>query len=130
MRYFNEGTLVANKPLTDEAWKLIEECIESSILEELPAGTKDADRTICINGECGDLDLPLEKLTEMLTPLGYVLNGEIHYSGDYNGSYVIQNNNLCGYDAEEIWRIHATDEELIEVLQDRGYLVIPPEEEN
>ena len=58
---------------------------------------------------------------------GYVANGEIECRDsdeDFKGIYVIENNDWEYYDDEDIWQVRASDNELIEALEKRGYRVI------
>lgn len=81
MYIVNDGTIKLNKELTVEAWKIV--C--------LIFDTKDycdpEEKQIIIN-EFYDryIEDTLTELCDRLKELGYILNGQIVYYGDYEGN--------------------------------------------
>ncbi len=130
MRMEGSGTLTLNKPLSKEAvdkikstdwskhsyndWKdLVEIGMTEIELEEINAK---------------DFDGDIYSLVDEIGPLGYVLNGTIEYWGDYEGKYYITDNECENVDISYTGLIEATDEELIEILEERGYAVTKKED--
>ena len=71
-----------------------------------------------------DLEDVLWQIINYLEPFGYVLNGSVSFFGDYgDGRTEVADNKVTYEDASEFWRKDASDEELIEVLENRGYVV-------
>ena len=72
----------------------------------------------------GDLEYALHEVVDYLEPLGYVLNGSVSFFGDYgDGRTEVIDNEVTYEDASDFWRKDVSDEELIEVLESRGYVV-------
>lgn len=120
MTYYYSGTITANKPFLMDAIDIINHIAgeELCLLEEYSRANE-----FFIDGQARDIDLELEKLVRKLADLGYSLEGEISYSGDYDGYYVIHGDKVLTYDKEEIWREHVSDNDLIVELRNRGYIV-------
>ena len=72
--------------------------------------------------ECG-----LRKMIQILSRRGHVFSGEIAYYGDYDGYYIVKNNNVTAYDTDDAWKHFASDDVIIEVLESRGYTVVKEE---
>ena len=70
----------------------------------------------------------LDDLVNKLKPLGYTLKGSVFSYGDYgDGRYDLDGEEI-EYIAEEDFSLHdATDEELIKILENRGYIITKKE---
>ena len=70
----------------------------------------------------------LDDLVNKLKPLGYTLKGSVYSYGDYgDGRYDLDGEEI-EYIAEEDFSLHdATDEELIKILENRGYIITKKE---
>ena len=118
MYIVNYGEITTNKPITEE----VKEVIESIIGEE----------DICDVGEDiieiseiydHDFDITISNVIDEIKPFGYVLNGSVEYSGNYEGTIYIENNEVKSLCTEEAAVKEADDEELIKTLKSRGYNV-------
>lgn len=119
----NVGEIKVNKPITEEAKAILDEAFG---------------RKICKVG--GDLlffneyydkwfDETLQAAVNMLEPLGYILNGDVAFYGDYgDGRFEIKDNRILVLSVEEAAIVDASDETLIEELKKRGYDVVKKEE--
>lgn len=121
MNITNQGKITLNKPLTQEAIDAISN-----------ADVRFAGKT---SSEVGDTEIYVEDfydsefestmqvVIEAVSPLGYVLNGEVDYFGDYDGVTFIKDNKVEECSAEARWMYEESDEVIIEVLEKRGYTV-------
>lgn len=118
--YFYNGTITANKPFLIDAIDIINRVMDKELylLTEFTRANE-----FCISGEDSNIYAELDDMVKKLTDLGYHLEGEISYSGDYDGFYVIHGRSVVSYDVEDIWREHVSDSDLIEELRNRGYIV-------
>lgn len=71
-----------------------------------------------------DFDDDIQEMIDLLSPLGYVLNGEVQYYGDYEGKIYVENNKITLRSIEDTGLYEASDAELIQMLNERGYDVI------
>lgn len=123
MQISGSGTIDLNQPLTTEAVKLVKSVGEKEYL----SWTKDVSEGDWeinlddINAKCFDGEFL--SIVEVLAPLGYILNGCVEYWGDYDGKYYITDNKIENIDIAQTGLYEATDEELIEILTERGYTV-------
>jgi len=121
MQINNVGTIELNHRLTHEA---IEALLHNPITREyasecvLPGAY-----ALCYNDDCGDVLDEIREIVNVLAPLGYVLDGEVEYYGDYDGKIYIENNEVIDVDVTDIGLHEASDETLIQMLEDRGYTV-------
>ena len=120
----NAGVVTANKPFSDEAIEIIKEIFGEPrkwYWEILP--------------ETGEIEFVeyyeydfaeyLDELRDKLSVIGYELTGSVSYYGDW-GDGRIDINGDAGVELieKEDFNLHdATDEELIEILESRGYKV-------
>lgn len=85
MYLINTGSIYASKNVTDVAKILVEEGIYSS-LDRVPIYDS---KEIGIEEVYGDIESSLDKVVDKCRALGISLSGEIDYSGDAEGRYVI-----------------------------------------
>ncbi len=127
MQIYNYGTLEICPALTQEGVDVVMKAIAASKkgkwsyldpFEELKAGDTSYEISEVLDSE---FEGTLQDLVDMLAPLGFTLNGSFQYYGDYDGVTYLTDNKIEGYDEAERWQADATDEEIFEVLKDRGY---------
>ena len=120
-----DGEISLNKPLDKEAITLLQNT--KGITYECFKEAEEGDESFSVNeGNAGSwLDGEVETVIEKLSPLGYILNGDLDRWGDYDGMMYITNNQMQEYDDEDKWVVEASDEELANVLRERGYQVLP-----
>ena len=85
MYLINTGSIYASKNVTDVAKILVEEGIYSS-LEIVPVYDE---QEIGIEDVYGDIENKLDRVVDKCRALGISLSGEIDYSGDVEGRYII-----------------------------------------
>ena len=118
MYIFNNGEIKTNKAITEEA----KEIIESILGEENVCDVGES--TIYIDEYCkSDFETVIANVIEEIKTLGYVLNGNIDYFGEYDGRVVIEDNNVTVMSEDECVINDAGDQELITELESRGYEV-------
>lgn len=117
MTIYNQGTITFNKEVTEKAKKIISSILKNDNLEI------DEWDTLEIGCYASDFDGYLNEIISKLSPLGYVLNGEIEYSGDYEGKIYVNNNHVESLDIAETSLYEASTEELIKKLTERGLYV-------
>lgn len=76
----------------------------------------------------GSFEEVLEEIVQKLKPLGYVFNGQVAYYGDYEGKIYVENNKITLRSIEDTGLYEACDAELIQMLEDRGYIVMKKSE--
>ena len=121
------GEISFNKPLTEDAVKAVEKAFDTPGLKgvyEKYLVLSPEDDTLSIDEfHQSGADGIFNTMIEALAPLGYVLNGSLRYFGDYDGMLYITDNEVEELDDLDRWQNDASDEELIEVLEKRGYKV-------
>lgn len=132
MHIANSGYIFTNKPLTEEALQALknQEDFDNELLECLYGNYPGNADTFEIEEwyeNC--FEDQLEAMVAALAPLGYVLNGEIQYWGDYDGKIYVQNNKVITVDIADTGLYEASDAELIQILEQRGYRVEKATEE-
>lgn len=65
----------------------------------------------------------IQNYIDLIAPLGGIANGEINYSGEYGGRFVIRNNEIEDLSPEACAILDASDDLLIAELEYRGYRV-------
>ena len=118
---FNQGEIKINKPIVPKAKEIIIRCLD---ICEKDIGY---DR-IYIDFQQYDLENDIEKMINELRPFRYLLNGSISYFGDSEGRIDITDNIVEVIPIEEYALHDATDEDLIRILEGRGYVVNKKEE--
>jgi hypothetical protein len=125
----NTGTVSLNKELTDEAIEAVKTQLKNpewykAYLKAFKVGESEISLDEYYDKE---FDETLMRTVKALAPLGYVLNGCITYFGDYgDGATYITDNAVEEYADTERWRVDCSDQELIKVLESRGYVVSKP----
>jgi len=124
---FNYGHINFNKPINQNVADVIEEIFDLKLGRDFDIGGTE----ITIDYyQSWNLDSDIDKIIKHIAPLGYVLNGCIYYYGDdCDGRYDIINNITEDIPKEEFALHDASDEELISILEGRGYTVIKHEGE-
>ncbi len=121
------GEISFNKPLTEDAVKAVEKAFDTPGLKgvyEKYLDLNPEDDTLSIDEfHQSNADGIFNTMIEALAPLGYVLNGSLRYFGDYDGMLYITDNEVEELDDLDRWQKDASDEELIEALEKRGYKV-------
>lgn len=119
---FNYGCIDLNKPITQEVADIIEEVLYLKPDRDFNIGETE----ITIDDYQGwQLNSDIDELIDRIASFGYILNGVISYYGDdCDGRYDIINNVTEDIPKEEFALHDASDEELISILEDRGYTVI------
>lgn len=119
----NVGEIKVNKPITEEAKVILDEVFGSEIC-------KVGGDWLLFN-EYYDkwFDETLQVAVDMLEPLGYILNGDVAFYGDWgDGRFEIKDNGILALSVEDAAIVDASDETLIEELKKRGYDVVKKEE--
>lgn len=119
----NVGEIKVNKPITEEAKAILDEAFGRKICE--------VGGDLLFFDEYYDkwFDETLQAAVNMLEPLGYILNGDVAFYGDYgDGRFEIKDNGILVLSVEEAAIVDASDETLIEELKKRGYDVVKKEE--
>ena len=119
MQDYHYGELTLNKKPTAEVAEYINTTLgDDSICE--------VGETILVFEEyySNYLEENLGKIIEYIAPFGYVINGEIESFGeDGDGKICVEDNQVDSCDNEDSGLRDATDAELIEILEERGYIV-------
>lgn len=120
MTIWNNGTIYANKDFTPEAIQLLENEIkfDSDLIDCIDEDNLDVEDwcEVCFEDN-------LQAMIDVLSPLGYIFEGEISYYGDYDGMIVVRNNKIQTVDQEDVGLVTADDGTLIRMLRDRGYQI-------
>ncbi len=117
----NQGKITLNKPLTQEA---IDAISNADVRFAGKTSSEIGDSEIYVEDFCdSEFEETINMVIEAVSPLGYVLNGEVDYFGDYDGVTVIKDNKVEAYPAEARWMYEECDKVIIEVLEKRGYTV-------
>lgn len=121
MQIYNIGTIDLDHRLTHEA---IEALLKNPITRDYASEcAHPGDYALVYNDDGGDLLDEIREIVNVLAPLGYVLDGEVEYYGDYDGKIYIENNEVIDVDVTDIGLHEASDETLIQILESRGYTV-------
>ena len=115
----NVGQIKVNKPITEETKVILDEVFGSEICE--------VGGDLLFFDEYYDkwFDETLQAAVNRVESLGYVLNGEVAFYGDYgDGRIEIRDNRIGVLSVEEAAIVDASDETLIEELKKRGYDVL------
>ena len=118
MYLINTGSIYASKNVTDVAKILVEEEIYSS-LDIVPVYDE---QEIGIEEVYGDIENKLDRVVDKCRALGISLSGEIDYSGDAEGKYVI-GKSIEDLSKEECAIRDATVFTLLEELKRRGVYI-------
>jgi hypothetical protein len=119
MTIYNTGTLTTNKPFTEEAANMIATVLRD---ESVPS----AGESLLFFDDYLEayLDDVCKDIIQMLSPLGYILNGQVSYYGDWEGTLYITNNNIESVAIEDTGLYEASDQTLITKLKERGYTIL------
>ena len=124
MNIMNNGSIAVCPALTREAVEDIQrnvvynKSLQGYGFENINPGELE----IVIEDEPGaNIENTITDLVRILEPMGYKLDGEISYYGDYEGTIYVRNNKVTDLDIRDMWKMEATDAELLEVLEIRGY---------
>lgn len=123
MYIVNFGQIKTNKPITEEAKEIIEAVIGENDLCDVGGDVIQVDEVYD-----RDFDVTIENLIEKIKPMGYVLDGDIDYSGDYEGVIAIRANEVEIIPQEEMAIRNADDNRLIREIESRGYTVTKRDE--
>ena len=121
------GTLVFNKALPQKAYDAL--CaLDDGVDWDKWTGAGENTAEISEDSmKWFDDDFP--KLTEALKPFGIIITeGDIEYWGDYEGKYIIENNELTQINREDFGLYLSDDQRLIDELNRRGYDCIKRED--
>lgn len=121
MQIINNGTIKANKDFGDKQIEIIKNRLYGFGAEVSIIDTNEIDFDNHYNTE---LSCDLVDLCGLLLKDGYTLNGRIEYYGDYEGVIFVKDNVVYNLDIQDAWRLDATDKEIIDVLESRGYIVM------
>ena len=99
MYYNNYGNLEVKNEYADELSNMFEKEIGGTVdaIEDYKPGIAYIEISDCQ----GDISDDLDKVLKCFSDKGILINGLIHYSGDYDGVYVIKNNICECYDESE-----------------------------
>lgn len=125
MQMYGAGKIEFNKPLTKEAAALVNDVANTSDIDWVEESLEEGDTEFEFNDRNVKYfwDGEFDTFIAPLIPLGYVANGTVEYWGDYEGKYYINDNKVEDVDIAQTGLYEATDEELIEILTERGYTV-------
>lgn len=118
MYLINTGSIYASKNVTDVAKILVEEGIYSS-LDIVPVYDE---QEIGIGDVYGDIENKLDRVVDKCNVLGISLSGEVDYTGDAEGKYVI-GKSIEDLSKEECAIRDATVFTLLEELKRRGVYI-------
>lgn len=121
MQIINNGTIKANKDFGDKQIEIIKGRLYDFGTE---VSIVDANEIDFDNHYNTELSCDLVDLCGLLLKDGYTLNGRIEYYGDYEGVIFVKDNVVYNLDIQDAWRLDATDKEIIDVLESRGYIVM------
>lgn len=128
----NSGDIDFNKELTKEAVDLLDKALSAEWEHRylFPCFQEGAKFASIEEYYDSDMEGTLKRIIEVLAPLGYVLNGGISYWGDYDGTTYVDDNVVTAFDKDNKWKKEADDNEIISILEKRGYTVAKNETEN
>lgn len=115
------GTIDLDTPLTAQAVYALLTNPKTEIYAQESACVDDW--AIIYNDEPGDLEDEIKEIVAVLASLGYVCNGEVEYYGDYEGKIYVEQNQVIDVGIEDTGLHEASDETLIQILSERGYIV-------
>lgn len=118
MNLINTGSIYASKNVTDVAKILVEEGIYSS-LDIVPVYDE---QEIGIEDVYGDIENKLDRVVDRCNVLGISLSGEVDYTGDAEGKYVI-GESIEDLSKEECAIRDASVSTLLKELERRGVYV-------
>ena len=132
MTIMNEGEIIINdKTRAGEVAQIFVAAGIYESVEKVPVyeddGTTSEEAGISVHEVYGDIDSAIREAADKCKEAGIILNGQICYSGDYDGRYYITNNVVEDLTADEIGVREASSEELIAELQRRGLDVMVQE---
>ena len=132
MTIMNEGEIIINdKTRAGEVAQIFVAAGIYDSVEKVPVyeddGTTPEEAGISVHEVYGDIDSAIREAADKCKEAGIILNGQICYSGDYDGRYYITNNVVEDLTADEIGVREASSEELIAELQRRGLDVMVQE---
>lgn len=132
MNIINEGEIIINdKTRAGEVTQIMVTAGLYDATEDVPVyendGTTPEEAGVSIHEVYGDIDTALQEVADKCKEAGIILNGQICYSGDYDGRYYITNNVVEDLTADEIGVRETSNEELIAELQSRGLDVMVQE---
>ena len=132
MTIMNEGEIIINdKTRAGEVAQIFVAAGIYDSVEKVPVyeddGTTPEEAGISVHEVFGDIEPALQEVTDKCKEAGIILNGQICYSGDYDGRYYITDNEVEDLTADEIGVREASKEELIAELQRRGLDVMVQE---
>ena len=125
---WNVGYIEFNKSISEEAVEaykkhIISNGLDDSLIDKFVAS--DGSRIELEEFYHSDISSLLEDLVEAIAPLGYEVDADISYYGscDGDGSVYAEKNVVSRYLVEDRWQRCATVEELVKVIESRGYSV-------
>ena len=132
MTIMNEGEIIINdKTRAGEVAQIFVAAGIYDSVEKVPVyeddGTTPEEAGISVHEVFGDIEPALQEVADKCKEAGIILNGQICYSGDYDGRYYITDNEVEDLTADEIGVREASKEELIAELQRRGLDVMVQE---
>lgn len=121
MDIYYTGTIDLDTPLTAQAvYALLTNPQTETYAKESACVD---DWAIIYNDEPGDQEDEIKEIVSVLASLGYVCNGEVEYYGDYEGKIYVEHNQVIDVGIEDTGLHEASDETLIQILSERGYIV-------
>ena len=147
MQYWHNGyiSLRGQQTIPDEAKRIFEEELGIRIDLKEPGGY-DYDTVFCQDAEdvgsglhldacvsfeeylAGDLQSEFSGIVRRLNELGYSVEGEVTYTGDYDGGYLFVGDEVRDVDSDTWTIMHAYTQDLIKELRRRGYSVCGPKD--
>lgn len=128
MNILNEGEIIVNnKTRAKEVAQIMVTAGIYDSVDEVPVYEDDGatleEAGISIHEVYGNIDTALQEIADKCKEAGIILNGQICYSGDYDGKYYITNNEVEDLTTDEIGIREAPYEALIAELEHRGLQV-------
>ena len=132
MTIMNEGEIIINdKTRAGEVAQIFVDAGIYDSVEKVPVyeddGTTPEEAGISIYEVFRDIEPALQEAADKCKEAGIILNGQICYSGDYDGRYYITDNVVEDLTADEVGVREASNEELIAELERRGLDVMVQE---
>lgn len=115
---FNSGVITLSKPVDNKATEIIEKYLGRGNYYEINKNVIEINEI-----QEYSFENTLVELADDLREIGYTMSGSISYYGDYDGRIDIDEDGVEDIPIEDFALHDASDEELIEILENRGYIV-------
>lgn len=123
MNYIYNGEIRCKKEDLERAIPLVKKIFLHPDVEELDGVTY-----IVISDETGgNITEEIDIFCQTLKEMGLSVAGNISFTGDYDGKYILSGSEYTELSAEECVIRNASDQDLLKEVKRRGYLVCFPD---